>query len=163
MEELLKALRARLSLADDATPEVVLEAFNKWAATLDAKPGDAPQAMSATFAAMTALTAQVHALSAELVALRAVDAQGKIESLVQSGLADGRLVRGDMETWARGLDAVALTAFLGVAQPIAALSAQQSAGAPAKPAHGKELTAIEQEVCKRLGVSKEDFIKQRGA
>lgn len=163
MEELLKALRAQLGLADDATPEVVLEAFNKWAATLDAKKGDAPQAMSATFAAMTALTAQVHVLSAEVVALRAMDAQTKIEALVQSGLADGRLVRGDMEAWARSLDEVALSAFLGVAQPIAALSAQQSAAAITKPAHGTALTAIELEVCARLGVSKEVFIKQRGA
>jgi phage I-like protein len=87
-----------------------------------------------------------------------------VEELVESGLADGRILP-SMEAWARGLAATstqALRDYLNTAAPIAALVATQTSGLAPAGASGKAaLNDGELAVCKAMGLSTDEFLAAR--
>lgn len=104
----------------------------------------------------------VNQLTQELAALRS-DVQGKeVDALITTGLEDGRLLK-DMEDWARELgqkDVAALRTFLSKAQPVAALTSQQSGGR--SPGEGdSKLSDIEMAVCRQLGITEKEYIESK--
>lgn len=107
----------------------------------------------------------VEELKGQLAALTAQVTKGEVDKLVEEALADGRLLPAQ-EQWARELGAsnrAALSSYLEVAQPIAALTQTQTKGrAPeSKGEHG--LTAEELAVCSATGLTPEQFAKAKSA
>ena len=90
-----------------------------------------------------------------------------LEAQIKPALADGRLLPA-LEGWARDLgkkDMAALTAYLGAAKPIAALTGTQTGGIPpATTATGdQQLRAEELAVCSAMGISPEAYRKAGAA
>ena len=86
----------------------------------------------------------------------------KTAQLITAALSDGRLLPAQ-KAWAEGLgksNPQALAEFLATAQPLAALSATQTGGIPPAAAE-KGLTADEAKVAEMLGISAEDYAKQK--
>ena len=107
-------------------------------------------------ATVTALRDQIAALSTQVN-------DRELNELIQAGLSDGRILP-EMEDWARSLgkkDLAALKGFIETAQPIAALKRTQTDGNPPREG-GNGLTSDETAVCKQLGLSEEEFKKNRG-
>ena len=151
---LLAALVAALGLAQDTTDAAALS-------SIAALKADNTRLAGAAFDPIkhipmeqyTALQAQHAALSAQ------VDAAGKTAALT-AALADGRILPAQRDYWA-AQPLAALTEYLKVAQPIAALSGQQStstAGADDKP---QALSAAELHVCTVTNISPEAFAKRK--
>ncbi len=172
MDDLKERLLYLLNLPITTTDQELLDALDKLKAMVTAQ-GDGQAA--ATFAGLepylVALRAEAQAardqvaalkagsqplevvegLKAEVAALRAEHHARQVDDLVKPALADGRLLPAQ-EQWARELGQGALAAlqrYLETAQPIAALTATQTAGkAPeAKPALSDEEWAA----CRLLG------------
>ena len=86
----------------------------------------------------------------------------KTAQLITAALSDGRLLPAQ-KAWAEGLgksNPQALAEFLATAQPLAALSATQTGGIPPAAAE-KGLSADEARVAEMLGISAEDYAKQK--
>jgi phage I-like protein len=101
----------------------------------------------------------VESLKKDLAVLTTKQRDGEVAELVESGLADGRLLAAQKD-WATDLgkkDLASLSAYLKDAQPIAALRGTQTRGAPpeVKNAHG--LTVDELAVCSQTGITPENF------
>lgn len=99
----------------------------------------------------------------ELAALKAEQDKSVHEQLLQAALSDGRILQPNAAYWSQQ-PLAALQAFLKDAKPVAALAGLQTSGQP--PAGGgsaPNLTADELAVCKSMGISPEDFAKQRSA
>lgn len=80
-------------------------------------------------------------------------------ALIDAALADGRLLK-PMEDWARKLgksDVAALTAYIGVAKPIAAISGSQTRGQDPHPDEKTGLNEAELAVCTSMGLTPEQF------
>lgn len=106
--------------------------------------------------ALSELQGQVAALSTQI-------RTGEVDQLVSEGLADGRLLQ-SMESWARDLgkkDVAALRSYLDNAQPIAALSGQQTNG-KTPPEGDNQLTEEELAVCRLMNQTPEEFLKAKG-
>lgn len=106
--------------------------------------------------------AVVDELRTNISALTARQAQIDIDAAIAPALADGRLLPGAQETWARDLgktNLAALTAYLATAQPIAALTSTQTHGKPpAAAANGAAQLSPEQlAVCSAMGLTPETF------
>jgi phage I-like protein len=106
--------------------------------------------------------AVVDELRTNISALTARQAQIDIDAAIAPALADGRLLPGAQETWARDLgktNLAALTAYLATAQPIAALTSTQTNGnPPAAAANGAAQLSPEQlAVCSAMGLTPETF------
>jgi len=102
---------------------------------------------------------------AELAALSATLRAREADTLVQQGLADGRLLPGQ-EAWARELgnsNPAALTAYLKSTRPIAALTGTQTQGKPPAAGSATELSAEELAVCTHMGIAPEAFAKAKTA
>lgn len=177
-------LIAKLGLAKDAKPEdalVALTARLDEPAKLRAALGvDAGATLDATVAACTAMKTQAaanapdpaqfvsvaafEAVKTELATLTAKQRDEEVASLVEQGLADGRLLPAQKE-WATALgrkDVTELTAYLKTAQPIAALSGTQTRGQPpVVTANEHGLTADELAVCTATGIDPKDFAKTK--
>lgn len=108
----------------------------------------------------------VRDLQTQVATLTAKQIDGEVGDLVAQGLADGRLLPAQKE-WATALgkkDVAALTAYLASAEPIAALRATQTRGAPPPTGTGKHgLTADELAVCNACGIEPEAFAKTKAA
>lgn len=110
---------------------------------------------------MTEMKDQIAALSANLKARDSSD----METSIQAALKDGRLLK-VQEQWARDLgtkDIAALNSFLKTAQPIAALNASQTDGQPPVVDPVTGLSSDEQAVCSQMGISHEDYKKNKPA
>ena len=108
--------------------------------------------------ALQGLQQQVAALSQQLAAHEAE----KTAQLITAALSDGRLLPAQ-KAWAEGLGKTnpqALADFLATAQPLAALSATQTGGIPPAAAE-KGLTADEAKVAEMLGITAEDYAKEK--
>lgn len=146
-----------LQLGADATAETVIAACT----SLRTAQASAPDpAKFVPIESVTALQGQIAALSA-----RQLDAD--LEAQIKPALADGRLLPA-LEGWARDLgkkDMAALTAYLGAAKPIAALTGTQTGGIPpATTAAGdQQLRAEELAVCSAMGISPEAYRKAGAA
>jgi len=164
-EELLKML----GLEADATPEQIraaIQALMEKANKADKAEADVAALRTqiekpdpekfVPVSAMSELQTQVAALSTQIQT-------GEVDQLVKEGLDDGRLVK-SMEGWARDLgtkDVAALRSYLDNAQPIAALSRQQTDGK--KPPEGdNHLTDEELAVCRAMNQTPEEFLKAKG-
>ncbi|HSX60260.1 MAG TPA: phage protease [Tahibacter sp.] len=107
--------------------------------------------------------AAVEELRTQIAALTSESRNGKVAALVETGLADGRLLPA-LKDWATDLgkkDFAALTAYLDKAQPIAALTSTQTRGvspiATGENAHG--LTVDQLAICTNCGITPEAFAK----
>lgn len=160
--ELLKLL----GLAEDATAEQVraavqalMDASKKSEADMAALRGQIDKPDPEKFVPVSALTD----LQTRMAALSAQVVTGEVDQLVGKGLEDGRLTKG-MEDWARELgkkDIAALRGYLDSAQPIAALTGQQTNG-KAPPEGDNQLTDDELAVCRHMGQTPEEFLKAKG-
>lgn len=185
---LLKALLAALGLPDNTTEDVAITALkdlgplNKLkardTAALTALQLGADATADTVIAACTSLrTAQaaapdpakfvpiesVTALQGQIAALTARQLDADLEAQIKPALADGRLLPA-LEGWARDLgkkDMAALTAYLGAAKPIAALTGTQTGGKPpvATATGDQQLSAEELAVCSAMGLSPEAYRK----
>jgi phage I-like protein len=129
---MLKELRELLQLADENPTEAqVAAATQRVKAKLDEVATEVA-ALKAQSPDPTqyAPVAALKAVQDELAALRAGALERDVADLVDPALADGRLLPAQ-EQWARELgqtNLAALKAFLGTAQPIAALKGSQTGG-----------------------------------
>lgn len=179
--DLMQKIREALGLPADADEAAVLAAISALkapaaeAAALRAELGVAADAdQPAVIAACAALKSQrpdpakyvpvetANEMRTQLAALTARVQQRDVSDLIAPALADGRLLPAQ-ETWARELGAsnvAALTSYLDLAQPIAALRGTQTGGQP--PAGGSDtLTDSELAVCRQTGISAEAYLKSR--
>ncbi|MDD5297656.1 MAG: phage protease [Rhodocyclaceae bacterium] len=119
-----KELLARLGLPETATEAEVLAALSALEAThgteisaLKAAPPDPAQYVAV--ATMSALQADLSTAQTELAALKAEQAKGKVDAVIQEALNAGRLTPAQ-EAWARELGTVkleSLSAYLETVQP----------------------------------------------
>lgn len=169
VNETLKKLLAALGLAaetDEATALAAVATLKARAdqvggleaqvATLTAKAGAAPDpARYVPIETYTAVQGQLATLSAQVETTER-------QSLIDAGLADGRLNPAAVE-WAKSLPVAQLRGFLEVAAPVAALKGMQSQGKdPGKQPQGAgSLTASELAVCRAMGLSADEFAKAK--
>lgn len=94
-------------------------------------------------------------------ALKTTQSVDEVDSLIQAGLADGRLLP-MQESWARGLgnkDVAALKGYLETTPVIPALKSRQTEGVqPVVPSTAEELSTEALAACKQLNVSPEDYL-----
>lgn len=102
----------------------------------------------------------VEELKGQLASLTAKQTEREVNELVESGLADGRLLPAQKD-WATDLgkkDIAALSTYLKTAQPIAGLRGSQTGGAAlAGGLDENGLTREELAVCSATGVSPKDY------
>lgn len=99
----------------------------------------------------------------ELTALKSQQDTATHQQLLQAALADGRILQPNADYWQQQ-PVAALQSFLKTAKPLAALTALQTGGTPPAGGAGSvSLSADELAVCKSMGISAEDFAKQRSA
>jgi len=176
----LDKLKAMLSGGDEAAASVDLLALlqgqkekdEQLAALTSQVAGLSEGPDPAKFAPVAALASlqQVNAeLKAQVEELTAAGQQGKVDTLIQAALADGRLTAG-LEPWARQLgakDEAALAAYLTAAAPVAALGSMQSSGLPGgQPPAGSGTAALSSEeifVAEQLGMTPDEFKKAKEA
>ncbi|MDD5698484.1 MAG: phage protease [Victivallaceae bacterium] len=85
---------------------------------------------------------------------------GKKDKLIEKGLAEGKLANSMLE-WARGLDSVALSAYLENAPQVIPLKKLNKGDLP--EGDSITLSAEDREVCKKAGISEEDFLAEKKA
>ncbi|SDX88506.1 phage protease [Nitrosomonas halophila] len=184
MNELLEQLRWLLNLPVTATTEEVVAELQKAIDQLKASaPAVASRADFHLVALVNGLNAQIttlravadnpdparfvpvaamQALQGELASLKAEQSERTVNEVVESALAEGRLLP-VQENWARDLgkkDLASLTAYLEASQPIAALSGNQTGGKPpAGGGEGEPLTDEQLTLCRVMNISPEDFRK----
>ncbi len=105
---------------------------------------------------------QFESLKTELASLKTDATQKEVDSLVQQGLADGKLLA-DQEDWARSLgktDVASLKSYLDKTPVIAALKGTQTKGK--KPASGDDDTHLSESqiaICRATGIDPADYQK----
>jgi phage I-like protein len=103
----------------------------------------------------------VEALKKDVCTLMAANTSRDVESLVNEGLDDGRLLSAQAD-WARSLgnkDIAALKNYLEKTPPIAALKGQQTKGGRvAVPATVQELSTEALAICKQMNVKPEEYL-----
>lgn len=189
MEELLERLRWMLNLPITATAAEIVAELDKLKAQL-AGDGEAAAAFAmpglaallagkdaeiaalraadpdpAKFVAVSALADMqktIADLTARVASLSAEGKTAEIGRAIDAALADGRLHKA-LEPWARSLaakDPAALTAYLGQAKPLAALSRMQTQGGepPADPGPAA-LTAEEKWAADQFGYTEDQYVK----
>lgn len=141
MTELMERLCYMLNLPLTTTPEEMKAELDKLKTMLTNNPAAAAAMIVGLGPHVAALTAQstpdpakfvpvavVTQLQGEVAALTARLDTGDKDRLIQQGLDAGQILPGEHEDWARTLDVAALTAMLGKAPKMAALSAKQTDG-----------------------------------
>lgn len=191
MNKLLLAVCAALALSADSTEDQAIAALTALKPKLDtadkvAKELGEDTGMGdgvAVLSALTSLKAKaatsgepdpakfvaigvVEQLKGQVAELTAKQIDREVGELVESGMADGRLLPAQKE-WATNLgkkDIAALSAYLKTAQPIAALRGSQTDGNPPKGgADENGLTQAELAVCTATGVTPKDFAAAKSA
>ncbi len=144
-------LRIALSLDENADADSIVTACT----ALKAKAEKVDPAKFVPVETVQALQTEMAALSARISTRDEKD----VTALIDAALEDGRLMK-PLEAWARDLgksDVAALTAYLGAAQPLAALSGSQTFGKPPVIDDKTGLSADELAVCTAMGVDPKDF------
>ena len=151
LQERAVAACTALNLPADATPEAVTAACTSLRSASTTTPDPSK------FVPISV----VEGMQTQLAALTSQSLDRQVNDLVEPALADGRLMPGAQEAWARELgktNIAQLTAFLDTAKPIAALTATQTGGkAPALARGDAQLSADEQAVCTAMGMSPEQY------
>lgn len=119
-----------------------------------AQPGTPDPAKFVPMAQFVAMQNQVAALSTQYESRER-------DELMQQGLDDGRILPAQEAYW-RGQPIAALSAYLKVAQPMAALARMQSGGhAPGGSGSGvAALSADQQKIAKQFGIAPDKFAEQ---
>lgn len=153
----LKDLRGTLGVAEDADAAAAV------AACTALKAGTKTQPDPAKYVPISV----VQDLQTNIAALSARQTERDVDDLVTPALADGRLLPGEQEKWARELgktNIAALSAYLKTAQPIAALTGSQTGGrVPNGGTNEQGLTDAELAVCAATGIAPDVFKKTRDA
>lgn len=145
------ALRKLVGVAEGADDDAVLAACTG----LKAKVSAPDPAKFVPVEAVESLRGEVAVLSARL---KERDEQ-ETDALIDAALEDGRLLK-PLAGWARDLgkkDRAALTAYLGAAEPIAALAGSQTGGKDPVPDPKSGLTDAERAVCSAMGLTPDQF------
>lgn len=163
----MKALLLLLGLKEDATEAEAL-------AALQALIAGKKQAEEAVAAAKSAAenpdpkrfvpVGIVQDLQTQVAQLTEAVNSTAVDKVITDAIREGRLLPA-MEGWARDLgkrDLAALKSYIAAAQPIAALSGTQSGGRD-RAAEGDELSEHELAVCRSMGLSPEEYKKNRPA
>lgn len=161
MSESLAALKAALGAPDDAdVAKLAAEKLSSLEASLTVLRADY-DAIKAERDALKAVAAesvpmqQLAALQAEIASLKA-EAEGRErQQLLEQGLSDGRILPAQRDYWAQQ-PLAALKAWLAVAQPIAALTGQQSGG-KAPDTKTASLSDEQRHLCRIAGWGEEVF------
>lgn len=149
------AARQGLQLDGNPTPEAVTAACTSLR-TAAVKTPDPAQYVPV--AVLSQVQGQLAALTAQV--------QGdKADAAIAAAKEDGRLITAEQEAHARAVakdhGLAALTAFLGVLSPIAALTGTQTGGHAPQPRDANGLTADEAAVAATCGLTPEQFAKGR--
>jgi phage I-like protein len=107
-------------------------------------------------------TADLAVLRQEVADKAAADEKAKHADLLAAALKDGRLPPAQ-KPWAEKRSLAELTEYLEAVKPLSMLN-KQTEGQPGKPgaAAAGQLSEQELAMCKRMGVTPEDFLKARG-
>ncbi|MEX3555877.1 MAG: phage protease [Burkholderia gladioli] len=185
MDELLERLRYLLNLPLTATTDDIVAELDKVKAMIASGEGTAAASLSlvgylttlrqerdtavAAASKQTPTTGtpdpskfvpmdQFATMQNQVAALSRQIEDGTRAELLEAGLADGRILEPQKDYWSKQ-PLAALTAYLDVAQPLAALSRTQTGGKePGGVATGR-LTAEQAAVCKRMGLDEATFAK----
>lgn len=174
-DDLLEQLRWMLDMPVGTTAAEMSAQLKKLIAQLSPDQGMAAasinlpaliQSQADRIAALTAAQsshvplAALQEVQGKLVALTAKVNKDKANDIIQSALADGRLLP-NLSAWAADLASTnlsALTAYLDTAQPIAALTGPQTAALGCGSGkHKSALTATQVAVCASLGIDESDY------
>ena len=123
-------------------------------AALSASPAAPDPAAFVPMAQFIGLQHQIASLSASLE-------QDKHSQLLQSALADGRILPANEAYW-KAQPLAALSAYVAQAQPIAALAGTQSSGLAPAGAGVAALSAEAQAVCAQMGLTHDEFRAAQG-
>ena len=165
----MKQILAALGLPETADEAAALAALttlrqerDSAKAQAEAAPDPQKFVAMATFSAVQKEAAQ---LRDELTKLRNEAQAAALKDDIEAALKDGRLTAAT-KGWAESLAKTApdaLKAYLAAQPPVRALAGTQTGGTP--PAGDKpgtvSLTAEEQHICERLGLTREEFIEAR--
>ncbi|EAU53534.1 phage protease [Mariprofundus ferrooxydans] len=162
-EELIAALGLSAD-ASDGDIKTAIAALKQQAATADTQ-GQTIAALKATqFNPARHIDIETYNQTKdELVALKQKDHNAEVNVLVTAGLADGKLLP-NQEAWARKLgesDVAALKQYLDEATGLAALKGSQTGGKKPAGAEADALSETELAVCRQMGVSPEDYQKNK--
>lgn len=180
-----KQLIAMLGLAADASDEQItaaLTALKAKAAISDQKDAEITDLKAAAGQKDTEIAglkasagnpdpakfvplATFESLKSEVAALKSTQTTTEVEALVKKGIEDGKLLP-VQEAWAKelgGKDIAALKGYLEKTPAIAALNGSQSGGKGAADGGGGGLNATELAVCRRLGITAEEYTKTNKA
>ena len=154
---ILTAVTALNTQVQSKTTEVaaLTAQVNTAQAAATAKPNPEPD--PAKFVSV----AVVEELKTQVAALTAGQQDRQVSELVDAGLADGRLLPAQQQ-WATDLgksDVAALTNYLGAANPIAALTGQQSDGKTDDDTNTAALTDNQMAICSSMGVDPQEYAK----
>ena len=167
----MKQILAALGLPETADEAAALAALttlrqerDSARALAQAAPDPQKFVAMATFSAVQQEAAQ---LRDELTKLQNAARAAALKDDIEAALKDGRLTAAT-QGWAESLAKTApdaLKAYLAAQPPVQALTRTQTGGTP--PAGDKpgtaSLTAEEQHICKRLGLTREEFLEARQA
>jgi phage I-like protein len=150
VQKAVAALKAKADQADEKDGEIA--ALKQKAETAAAATPDPEKYVSVKV---------VEDLRGEIAALRKTQVDGEVDGLVSGALGEGRLLPAQ-EQWARelgGKDVAALRKYLETAQPIAALAGSQTKGKTPAGGGDKKLTDEQVAMCRRMGISEDEFLK----
>jgi len=143
----LSEVRTALGVDDKANGAAMV------AACTQLKAASVDPAKFAPIGVVSQLQGQVAVLTARLH-------EDEVNKLIEPALADGRLLPGEQEAWAREhgkKDIASLTTFLKNAKPIAALGGTQTKGKKPEGGGDGALSADELAVCSHMGLTAEQF------
>lgn len=163
MPEMLKKLLAALGLQETATEAEALSAvagLKTNVASLSAQVATPDPSKFVPIATLSALQGEHVALQGQLAALSAEVNGGKLDKVINDGLAAGKLTPAT-EAWARDLgkkDLAALTAFLAATSVVVTPGTTQTNGQGDAGKSTVALTAEQKTVAAALGLTTEQFI-----
>ena len=166
-DEMLKKLLAALGLQENASETEALSAVSALksnVAALSAQVGAPDPAKFAPVAVLTALQGEHAELQGRVAALQAEVDGGKLEKIIDDGLASGKLSPATAG-WARELgksNLASLTTYIETAAVVAKPGDTQSGGQA--PGGGiAALSAEQAKVCELFGIAPDDFKKSLAA
>lgn len=177
MNELLVLLRSMLGLPSNASEVEAIAALQAIQSDLAAYGADVTlctalaQPDPARFVPMAMLTTLQSAnavLQGKVASLEAQQNSTALSLEIDKALSDGRLLKGDMEKWARSLAVTSpesLRIYLRSATPVAALNTMQTQGHAPQDTQGVGTAALtdgDKYVMNQLGLSAEEYKAAKG-
>lgn len=160
----LKTVCVALGLAPETNESSVLTALSAQTGKIRSLEAECSDLRGKTFDPARHIPLEEHQkVVAELSALKSAQDKATHEQMLTAALSDGRILQPNADYW-KQQPLAALQAFLTTAKPLAALTSLQTGGrAPDGGTGAPSLNADELAVCKSMGITPEDFAKQRDA